>query len=280
MKLIAIFAVLLCSVAAVCKPFSFIQLSDPHMGWLAAIKRVELGAPESLDNTELKAAVKKINAMKPDFVYCSGDMVSFANHEGYVAKFKEAVKDLEMPLYCAAGNHDIIITENGLKHYYEDFGRDYYKFVYNNSLFLCVDTCATERYRNCDAYEKKQRRWLENNLEGSKTCGYDHIFVLCHVPFIARSFDEGESYSSVRPDLREKYLTLFKKYNVEFVLAGHLHWETDILYDGTRHIAVQSFVSDPNWNKLPKGFRLYKVYDDRVETEWLPLSDDPQEIML
>ena len=124
MKVYFVIILLAVSCAAMAKPFSFIQFSDPHMGWLAAIKRVELGAPESLDNTELKAAVKLINAMKPDFVYCSGDMVSFANNEGYVGKFKEAVKELEVPLYCAAGNHDIIITDNGLKQYYRDFGRD------------------------------------------------------------------------------------------------------------------------------------------------------------
>ncbi|MBR4748233.1 MAG: metallophosphoesterase [Abditibacteriota bacterium] len=261
------------------KPFSFIQLSDPHMGWLAAIKQVEVGTPESLDNTVLKQAVKKINEMQPDFVFCSGDMVSYPNDARYVGKFREATEGLKCPLYCAAGNHDIIINPNGLQKYYADYGRDYYKFVKNNSLFLCVDTCATERYRNSGEYEERQRRWLENNLEGSRTCGYDHIFVLCHIPFISESYDEEESYNAVRPDLREKYLALLEKYHVGYVLAGHLHWETDITYKGTRHICVRSMVGCAQ-SKLPVGFMLYKVYDDRVETEWVPLEGDAKKIVL
>ncbi len=279
MKYIAILIMLCCCGAVLAAPFSFIQFSDPHMGWLAAVKQVEVGTPESLDNTQLKAVIRKINVMKPDFVYCSGDMVSYPNDDRYTGKFREAVSGLNCPLYCAAGNHDIIISENGLRKYYEDYGRDYYKFVYNNSLFLVIDTCATERYRKSDAYEQKQRRWLENNLEGSKTCGYNHIFVMCHIPFISKSYDEEDSYDAVRTDLREKYLDILDKYNVEYVLAGHLHWETDIMHRGTRHITVRSLVGC-HLSKIPEGFMLYKVYDDRVETEWVPLEGEAKPITL
>lgn len=91
-------------------------------------------------------AVRKLNALQPEFVLSVGDLI-----EGYTQdpaqveqewqEFNGFVQELKMPFFYVPGNHDIsnryMDTEWGKR-----FGRKYYHFTYKDSLFLILNSEA------------------------------------------------------------------------------------------------------------------------------------------
>jgi len=91
-----------------------------------------------------ESAVEKLNLMQPEFVISVGDLIQGATQDmGNISEqwdeFEEIVDDLEAPFFHVPGNHDIT---NPVMHDFwrKKFGRDYYHFVYNNVLFLCLNS--------------------------------------------------------------------------------------------------------------------------------------------
>lgn len=90
-------------------------------------------------------------------------------------------------------------------------GSSYY-FVYNDVLFLMVDNATKSSY-------DIQMEWMENVLRNTKA---KYSVVTYHIP----THEEGTDFDS-------KFNTLFQKYGVDLVLAGHYHTEDfDFLYNG------------------------------------------------
>ncbi|WP_317933532.1 metallophosphoesterase family protein [Halioxenophilus sp. WMMB6] len=89
-------------------------------------------------------AVEKINYLQPEFVMSMGDLI-----EGYTEdqaalnaqwdEFKQITAKLQMPLFYVVGNHDI--SNNTMQSIWQQRnGDDYYSFVYNNVLFIALNT--------------------------------------------------------------------------------------------------------------------------------------------
>lgn len=82
------------------KGLRIVQLSDLH------IKR-------SLDLAYLETLVKKINALHPDFVFFTGDILqTFAFR---LRNHFRVFRGLEAPAYYVTGNHDIVYGPKGLE---------------------------------------------------------------------------------------------------------------------------------------------------------------------
>ena len=89
-------------------------------------------------------AVRKINLLQPEFVMSVGDLISGgttnrAKLDAEWDEFNGFVKRLQMPFFYVPGNHDIsnpVMEEDWLRR----FGRHFYHFVYNDVLFLCLDS--------------------------------------------------------------------------------------------------------------------------------------------
>ena len=81
--------------------FSFVQLCDVQLG---------LGGYEN-DLRSFELAVKKINALSPDFVVICGDLVQKRKGSSF-ADFKKINAMFKMPSYIAPGNHDIGVNPN------------------------------------------------------------------------------------------------------------------------------------------------------------------------
>jgi len=88
--------------------------------------------------------INKINLMQPAFVVSVGDLI-----EGYTRNKKEINKQwkefnsfinkLEAPFFYVAGNHDY--TNKTMENeWLERYGASYYYFIYNNVLFLCLNS--------------------------------------------------------------------------------------------------------------------------------------------
>lgn len=94
-------------------------------------------------------AMDQLNLLQPEFVMSVGDYV-----EGYTSEqeemdeqweeFEAIVDKLEMPFFYVRGNHDINLelTRNAWS---ERRGPQYYYFLYNDVLFIVLDTEDAER---------------------------------------------------------------------------------------------------------------------------------------
>jgi len=73
--------------------FRILQLSDIHLGSIYSDK-------------PLHDAVELSNALKPDIILFTGDIVNFITDEAY--PFRDVLKNLKAPMgiYCVLGNHD------------------------------------------------------------------------------------------------------------------------------------------------------------------------------
>lgn len=69
-----------------------------------------------------------------DFGFLTGDIVSFSTNFDW-NEVDAQLEDLQMPVYFAAGNHDL--TNRAL--YENRYGSTYYSFVHENDLFITLD---------------------------------------------------------------------------------------------------------------------------------------------
>ncbi|MFW6224610.1 MAG: PA14 domain-containing protein [Bacteroidota bacterium] len=89
-------------------------------------------------------AVHKLNLLQPEFVMSVGDFI-----EGYTKdekiieeqwnEFNGFIETLEAPFFYLPGNHDIS-NEVMRQAWKERFGKSYYAFLYQDVLFICMDT--------------------------------------------------------------------------------------------------------------------------------------------
>ncbi len=80
--------------------FSFLHISDLHI--LAEEDRRQHGADTG---AILRQAVPMMNALRPDFIVASGDLVSDESEDSY-RRLHSLLKSVEAPIHFMMGNHD------------------------------------------------------------------------------------------------------------------------------------------------------------------------------
>jgi hypothetical protein len=124
--------------------------------------------------------------------------------------------------------------------------------------------------------EQIQFAWLKKELSKGKRA--EHKIIFCHYPFFIKAWDEPETYSNIATGTRNRYLALFKKYNVDAVFAGHLHNNGCAKLDNMDMITT-SAVGKPLAN-VPSGIRVIKVYPGRIESSYYGLDEIPESIIM
>ena len=159
--------------------------------------------------------VKKLNLLQPEFVMSVGDLI-----EGYTtdtarlnrewAEFNGFIDQLEMPFFYVPGNHDItnkVMEEKWL----ELYGKTYYSFVYQDVLFMCLNSEDNYRGSSRGTIGDEQYEWIKKTLAENQDVKWTLMFL--HQPLWAQSAE------TLRwPDV-EKLLTNRK----HTVYAGHRH---------------------------------------------------------
>jgi len=176
-------------------------------------------------------AVEEINRLRPDFVIMVGDLIQgYVSDSNIVSKmwqeFTTHAQRLEVPLFVLPGNHDI---SNEMMYDYWDkhVGLRYYSFVYQNSLFLLLNTEEYKKTRE-GQLGKVQLDFIKKQLKIHKKV--NHIFFFMHKPMWRINDIEDEAmgeWPQVLSWLKGKNATIF---------AGHKH---ELLYQkikGYRHI--------------------------------------------
>jgi Icc-related predicted phosphoesterase len=186
----------------------------------------------SLANPRARYIVADINRRRPVFSIHLGDVVNpiphLSSYEKAVANAKAIFKDFDNPVYILPGNHDIgdkpvdwmpagSVNSDYIKKYHGCFGDHYYSFDYGDCHFALLNTAM------CNAKteeERAQQAWLEDDLK--KNHGR-RIFLFMHYPPYITSPDERGHYDNIDEPGRSWLLGLLEKYNVEALLAGHVH---------------------------------------------------------
>jgi len=150
--------------------------------------------------------MEKVNLLQPEFVMSVGDLI-----QGYTEdvdelnrqwdEFDGFVDGLEMPFFYVPGNHDI--TNQVMEDLWaERYGRTYYHFVYQNVLFLCLNSeepipeegNLEGVYHTSDFYlSKEQRAYIKETLSahapmyagllcsGTSRCGCTRILIIPYI---------------------------------------------------------------------------------------------------
>ena len=228
------------------KPFLFIQAGDPQIGGWTTIQ-------DTKDRLVKLAHI--CNEIQPAFVVMVGDLVNDGPHPAQLAAFDEALAEFRVPVKLICGNHDDLAT------YRRKYGKDWYGFTRNNCEFICVNSDLWARFGNSPERRgdiAEQWAFLEQALADARKQGRSHIFLVMHhtpelVPLAVKRLDE-----------------LMDRYGVEVVLCGHLHRTIEYCRKGRAVFTV----AGTGWagDKRGFGYRVFKVYPDRIEQEYLTLD--------
>jgi hypothetical protein len=152
----------------------------------------------------LQKGIDRINLMQPEFVVSIGDLI-----EGYTpdpeiienqwAEFNSTIKQLKMPYFYVAGNHDYT-NQVMANHWKEKYGADYYFFIYKNVLFLCLNSeDGATALKNPD-FSDQQLAFIEKTLAENPKVDWTMVFM--HQPLwltpTAKNWQNVETLLSTR----------------------------------------------------------------------------------
>lgn len=159
--------------------------------------------------------VKKLNLLQPEFVMSVGDLI-----EGYTTneevldrewtEFNGFIDQLQMPFFYVPGNHDItnkVMEDKWL----EMYGKTYYSFVYQDVLFMALNSEDHYRGSSRGTIGDEQYEWIKKTLEENQNVKWTLLFF--HQPLWAQ-----EAETLRWPDVEK--LIANRKHTV---YAGHRH---------------------------------------------------------
>ena len=159
--------------------FSFVQISDSHIGFNKAANPNVLGT--------LQATIDKINSMSktPSFVLHTGDLTHLAQADEFDI-LDQSLKAIETDkIYYVPGEHDL--TDNG-KLYLDRYGKDtkgdgWYSFDYNGVHFVGLVNAKVQVDGGLGTLGADQLKWMEDDLKGLSAS--TPIVVFAHIPLWA-----------------------------------------------------------------------------------------------
>ena len=258
-KFLIAIALLLGVQSAPFEPFTFVQMSDPQLGFM------DRSAGYVQSDSLFKAAVDAVNAISPELIIMTGDLVNAPDDAVQDSLYCLRVAELQAPVYTIPGNHDYMgFTREKQAEYIAKRGYDHFSFQEHDCAFIGMDTnCIKDGVKDA---EDEQWAWLEKELAAAQNCKYTFVFV--HCPVIRESMEEREDNSNFNMEQRRRYVDLFKKYGVDVVFAGHTHQEYDATVEGIRF-----FTTGPVGNAIghgKPGYSVVKVDENGVDITYVP----------
>ena len=192
--------------------FSFVQISDSHIGYTGP-------ANDDVRGT-LQKAVSAINAMpnQPAFVIHTGDVT----HLSKATEFDDAraiLSTLRAPLLTIPGEHDVIGAE-GPKRFAAAFGRKDAKgrgwSSWDQNGIHFVSLINVGEGETMGVLGDEQLAWLKNDLAARKA--ETPIVVFGHVPLFAVAPEWGWTTTD-----GTKAIAMLQRFKAATVLNGHIH---------------------------------------------------------
>jgi 3',5'-cyclic AMP phosphodiesterase CpdA len=239
-------------------PLFFVQASDPQFGFFTNNQDFK----QETANWEF--AIANVNRLHPAFLVVTGDLTNKAGDADQIAEYKRINRGLDPPihLYSVPGNHDQTNdpTPETVAAYRKTHGADYYSFqepglygiVLNSTLFKIPGHVAQE--------EERELRWLEAELPRAQASGAV-ISIFMHHPLFVTKADEPAG-ENLPPEIRMRLLSLFHRFGVHYVFAGHLHRNAESK-DGDLELIETSASGRPIGDD-PSGFRIAEIVGSRI----------------
>jgi len=167
---------LIASAKAGTSGFSFVQISDSHIGF---------AKPANPDaRVTLNAAIDKIVAMpeKPAFLIHTGDI----SHTAKANEFDDAQQMIgraKLDVHYAPGEHDILDPKTRTA-YLERFGKGasggWYSFDQGGVHFVSLNNVVDLKKNGLGSLGAEQLEWLEDDLKGKAAS--TPIVIFSHIP--------------------------------------------------------------------------------------------------
>ena len=195
------------------KGFTFLQISDSHMGF-------DKPANPNTKGT-LEEAIGRVKALtvKPSFMIHTGDI----SHLSKPAEFDDAdriISEARLDVHYVPGEHDIIDEDQG-KLYRDRYGRGtkgagWYSFDADGVHFIGLVNVVDLKAGGLGNLGNEQLEWLEDDLKGRSAS--QPIVVFAHIPLWSVYPEWGWGTEDSAQALR--YLSRFGSVTV---LNGHIH---------------------------------------------------------
>ncbi|HEV2113566.1 MAG TPA: metallophosphoesterase [Terriglobales bacterium] len=209
-------------------PFSFIQMSDSHVGFN--------GPPDPLGTKAFERAVEMVNALpqRPDLILFTGDLIHDTEdkdiHTQRIAQFKEIAGHLRVPkIQYVPGEHDAGLDAGVL--YREAFGATYYSFDHRGVHFIALDNVSRAK----PEVGAEQLAWLKKDV--SRFPKSAPIVVFTHRPLFDLKPD-WEWFTSDGDDV----MNVLAPFENVTVLYGHIHREHEHTEGTATHYASRSLI--------------------------------------
>ena len=198
---------------AATEPFTFVQLSDSHLGFNKA--------PNADARATFREAIAKVKALanKPDFIIHTGD-VSQLSRDDEFDDAQQMLKETGLPIFFVPGEHDMLDPDGG-KAFRDRFGKGskgagWYSFDHRGVHFVALVNVADLKPGGMGNLGTAQLKWLKDDLAGRPSS--QPIVVFAHIPLWTVYADWGWG-----TDDSAEALKLLARFGSVTVLNGHIH---------------------------------------------------------
>ncbi len=191
------------SLPANIKTFTFIHVTDLHLGSGAGNKNSPLVIPDILYSYPEAA-----------FIVCGGDMTELGLPEEYQA-YLNLLAPFHIPVYHTPGNHESRWTDAGQEYFRRYLGPTYRSWNYGGIHFVTLDSSIAKGQNG--HFDKEMLAWLAKDLAALPA--NTPVVLFTHHPFF---FDEGDQEANFSDNDWDLWTTI-KDYNILAVFVGHGH---------------------------------------------------------
>jgi hypothetical protein len=209
-------------------PFSFVQLSDTHVGFS--------GPPNPTGNRAFERAVEIVNRLPqtPDLILFTGDLTHDAENPDQrverMRQFQKIASRLRVRVQkTVPGEHDAGLDGGAL--YRQVFGNSLYSFDHRGVHFVALDNVSRPK----PEVGAEGIAWLEKDL--ARYSATTPIIVFTHRPL----FDLKPEWEWFTRD-GDEVMKVLSRYENVTVLYGHIHREHVRDDPHCRHVAARSLI--------------------------------------
>ncbi|HHY94570.1 MAG TPA: hypothetical protein GX513_06120, partial [Firmicutes bacterium] len=227
----------------VAEGFTFIHLTDPHMGSGAGNKFT----PQIV--TEIASLPDK-----PSFVVVGGDLTELGSQEQYAA-YDATLAPLGVPIYSTLGNHESRWLDAGKGNFINRYGRRSYDFAYQGIHFVVLDTSVSNQTHG--HFELSTLTWLRERLA---TWGKDApVVVFMHHPvgYPGQRFIDNE----------QDFLDAVEGYHVVAVFTGHGHVNASWRRNGIPFLMTKA--------AMEGGYAIVRVGEGKLSVYTKTVGEEP-----
>lgn len=231
--------------------FTFATINDPHLLDARSTAIVNRAVKSINDNREVR------------FTVMLGDLAT-AGRLGELRLAKESFSRLERPYFVVPGNHDVEPKSADIfRNYEKNFGEPTWTQEDCGWVFLGLDSC--EGSSSDVTIQPARMAWLEKQIKHISPGR--PIALFAHHPF-------NPNTKAYRVKNADEVLGMFSGHNLKLVAAGHYHGNQVEVQNGILFTTTACCSSTrPNFDDTPaKGYRLFHIKDETIETEFVEVS--------